>query len=381
MCKNAIPRAGPDSTRRPKRVLHVVGRLDPGGIETWLLNLLRHIDRDRMHWDFVAHTRQPGMYDDEIRVLGARIFTLDGPRLPWLYGRRLARLINLHGPYDIVHSHVHRYSAFVLRVAQRVGVPHRIAHSHVTVDEDAASPARRLYALISRSLIDRHATLRLAAGSEAGRALFGDAFTIVRYGVCLDSLARPFDRIGICRELGLDPEGLIIGHVGRFHPQKNHRFLLEVAAAVIRRRPDACLLLIGHGFLQAEIEQQAQTLGIRERVVFAGLRREIPRIMRDAMDVFLLPSLYEGFGIVVLEAQAAGVPIVASLAVPVDAFVVPGLGLRMSLDQPAEMWAAAVLEMANRTAECRMDALAAISDSPFTLERSVASLVEAYGGY
>jgi|SRR6266550_4819351 len=165
------------ATRRI-RILHIVGGMGRGGVETWLMHVLRHADRERFQMDFLVHTAQPCPYDEEVRALGGNIIPCLDPARPWSYARNFRRALAAQGRYDIVHSHVHNYSGYVLRLARRAGVPVRIAHSHLdsTPGDAAANARRRLYLALARRWIRRHATTGLAASGKAADALFGPAW-------------------------------------------------------------------------------------------------------------------------------------------------------------------------------------------------------------
>ena len=333
---------------RPLRVLHVLGSLNRGGVETWLMNVLRHLDPRRVRFDFVTHSDRPAAYDDEARALGARIYRCTGYRRPLRYARQLRGVIAEGGPYDAVHSHVHDYSGAVLWAAAGAGVPVRIAHSHNdTSGLRARAPlVRRAYQRLMHWSIRRYATRHLACSDIAGRALFGPAWPSDRravnlpYGIDLSRFAERPARAELAAALGLPPDAKVIGHVGRFDPQKNHRRLVGMAAAVLKDDPAARLVLVGDGPLRPEIERHAESLSVRGQVVFAGLRGDVPAVMGGVFDVFLFPSLYEGLGIVVVEAQAAGVPVVMSDAVPAEAVRIPDRVTTLPLSAPDGAWAA-----------------------------------------
>jgi len=173
----------------------------------------------------------------------------------------------------------------------------------------------------------------------------------------------------------------VIGHVGRCVEQKNHRFLIEIAAEVCRRDSAVRFLLVGDGPLRPRIEQQAAQAGLGERVIFAGLRDDVPALMTGVMDCFLLPSLFEGLGIVLIEAQAAGLPCIYSDVVPEEAAVVPQLVQTLSLDQPADEWAQAVLACRDRKgAVTPAEALDCVRHSHFNIEQSIRNLMAVYDG-
>ena len=232
--------------------------------------------------------------------------------------------------------------------------------------------------------IDRHATVGLAASRIAGAALFGPRWSsdprwrTLYCGIDLFPFHAPVDRPTVRAEFGLPADALVIGHVGRFHTQKNHSFLVDVAAAVFLREPRARLLLVGDGELRPDIERRIAASGFRERVVFAGLRGDVPRLMKGGMDVFLLPSLYEGLPLVLIEAQAAGLPCVLSDTVSDEADVASESIARLPLDAPVERWADAVLRAGDVSGGARRNALAAVEDSPFNIVNGVAQLERVY---
>ncbi|MGH7396025.1 MAG: glycosyltransferase [Candidatus Rokuibacteriota bacterium] len=369
------------------RILHVLGGLNRGGVETWLLNVMRAIDHRRFETHFVVHTEAAGAYDPEIRALGGRIIPCPRPSSPWRYGPALRRVLRGHGPYDVVHSHVHHFSGYVLGVARSVGVPTRIAHSHTdsSIEEGEAGVARRLYVRTMRRWIHRHATAGFAASRKAAAALYGSGWALdprwrtLYYGIDLEQFAAEVDGGRVRRALGLPEEALVIGHVGRFVRQKNHGFLLRVAAEVARREPRARLLLVGEGPLRPVMEREVERAGLGARVVFAGGRPDVPAVMRGGMDVFVLPSLWEGLGIVLLEAQAAGLPCVLADTVPEEADVSPGHVRRLSLRAPAGDWAQAVVDAWRSAPRARASgAPARMRGGRFDIRTCVRDLEDAY---
>lgn len=367
------------------RVLHVVGHLGRGGVETWLLQVMRVAVPQGWRFDFLVHTDQPSAYDADVRALGGQIIACsESARRPWRYARALRRVLEQYGPYDIVHSHVHHFSGMVLREAQRSGVGQRIAHSHIdtrSVDR-TASLARRLYLHTMARWIGQYATVGFAASGEAGESLYGqgwraDARWQVLYcGIDLRPFTAVVDRAAVRAELGLPAHAFVVGHVGRFDPQKNHEFLVEVAAAIARNRGDMRLLLVGDG-ARRRIEAKARAEGLLDKLVCVGARGDVPRLMLGAMDVFVLPSLYEGLPLVMLEAQAAGLPCVVSDRVSREAEAVPELIRWLSLADPPSRWGAVVCS-ASAGATSREEALHRIERSAFNVEASAASLLGVY---
>lgn len=374
-----------ESTHRI-RVLHVVGGMGRGGIETWLMHVLRRLDRERFQMDFLVHTAAPCAYDDEVRTLGGRILTCLHPGRPWSYAKSFRRILKGYGPYDVVHSHVHHYSGYTLRLAHREGIPVRIAHSHndASPADCSPNPLRRVYLSTTKRWIRRYATIGLAASGKAAEALFGPGWQsdswcrLLYYGIDLDPFREGRDQ-SLRAALRLAPDAFVIGHVGRFAEQKNHGFLLKIFRSVADTNSSARLLLIGDGPLRPAIERQAAEMGLAGRVMFMGLRADVPSLLLGAVDVFVMPSLYEGLGMVCLEAQAAGLPCVLADSIPDEADVVPDLVTRLPLSQPASAWARVVASKRDQVLPVAQgDALAAMEASPFDIRRAVAELTRVY---
>ena len=374
-----------DNIKKPIRVLHVVGGMNRGGTETWLMHILRNTDREKFHMDFLVHTSERCAYDDEIRALGSKVIFCANPSRPLQYIRNLKRILKEHGPYDVVHSHVHHFSGLVLYAAHMAGIPIRIAHSHSnTLIRDKRSKfPRKTYLTLMKHLIRRHATCGLAASKLAAVALYGANWeTDPRWRVlyCGIDLA-PF-RESICRaqvrtELGIPMDALVIGHIGRFEEPKNHSFLVDIAVEVLKRNTNVYFLLLGDGHLRNFIKNKVASLGLSDRFIFAGVRSDVPRILKGAVDIFLFPSLYEGLPLVLLEAQAAGLPCVISDAITTEVDVVKNLIKRVSLLEPPSKWAEILLK-ATRNGLPHNYALECISNSAFNIKISEANLRELY---
>jgi glycosyltransferase involved in cell wall biosynthesis len=348
---------------------------------------LRNIDRDRFQMDFLVHTTEPCPYDDEVRALGSKIIPCLNPAKPWLYARNFKRILHEYGPYDIVHSHVHNFSGYVLWLAKQAGIGVRIAQSHNDTSSVQAKAGwyRRLYLALTEWWVDRYATVGLGVSYKAAASLFGSTWLtdprrqILYPSIDLTPFQSPVNSVAIRTELGLPADAFAIGHVGRFMEQKNHLFLLEIVAEVAKRKPKMRLLLIGDGSLRPEIEQKVIQLGLTDHIIFAGLRPDVPNLMLGAMDVFLLPSFYEGLPLVLLEAQAAGLPCIFSDVITEEVDIVKPLLQRISLSKSASIWAEAVMSArSSASAISQRDALAVVENSPFNIAASVKKLTEVY---
>lgn len=375
--------------RRKIKVLHVVGGMRQGGIETWLMNVLRHIDRDQFECDFLVHTEEPCAYDEEIRRRGSNVIPCLDPHKPWRYARNFKKLMKEFGPYDVVHSHVHLFSGVVLRLASDAGVPIRIAHSHNDTSElqKQSNFLRRRYYALMRAWVKRYATAGLGASNNAAAALFGQnwredvRWKRLHYAIDLSPFADDIDSAAIRREMGLSESAFIIGHVGRFVEQKNHFFLVEIARELVKREQSAKFLLVGEGSLRTAVERRVSELGLSNSFCFAGTSSQVAKLMRGAMNVFLLPSHFEGLGLVLVEAQASGIPCVFSDVVPEEADIVPSLMCRMPLSGSAGEWADAILDLHRRAKETdRRKALATVAQSQYNILTNIRALEGVYVG-
>jgi glycosyltransferase involved in cell wall biosynthesis len=339
------------------RILHVVGALNRGGAETWLVEVLKNIDRREFQMDFLVHSWDQGAFDEEVKELGSRVIVCLKPSNPIQYAYNFCRILRESGPYDCIHSHIHQYSGYVLFLATMMGIPVRIAHSHngTRAIDRASSAMRKAYIAIMDAMIRRFATEGIAVSEKAAASLFSDTWKadtrwkLCPLGIDLSEFGRTVDRREVRTQLKIPMAAFVVGHVGRFFAQKNHCFLVDVAEQVCRLEPRAVFLLVGDGPLRPQVETVVQARGLSNRFVFTGIRSDVPRMMKGVMDCFLFPSIYEGLGLVLWEAQAAGIPCIAADTVPEEADAGIDLLRTLSLTSPAQHWAEAVVESRSRT--------------------------------
>jgi glycosyltransferase involved in cell wall biosynthesis len=375
------------SPTKPIRILHVVGGMDRGGVETWLMHVLRHIDRDLFQMDFLTPADEHYAYTEELQSLGSRILPCINPTQPLLYADNFQRIIRDYGPYDLIQAHVHHFSGYVLWLAKQAGIKVRIIHSHSDTSsiESTANWRRKLYVMLMKWSIAKNATAGLAVSRVAAADLLSTSWQqdprwqVLYCGIDLGPFAETIDRASIRQELGILGDAFVIGHVGRFESPKNHHFLLEIAAEIAKKEPKMRLLLIGIGSLRLEIEAKVIKMGLVDRVIFLDSRPDIPRIMNGVMDIFLFPSLYEGLCLVAMEAQAAGLPCIFSDVIAEEADIVKPLMQRISLQQSAAYWAEMVLATRDDFRSIpQSNALEIVSQSVFNIEVSVAELTKFY---
>lgn len=368
---------------RPIRVLQVIHGLVPGGIETWLVNVLRVIDRQKFQVDFVTSAGKPCFYDDAVRELGSKIHFVRAPRKPWIYASDLYRTIRREG-YDVVHAHLDHYAGFVLQIAQKAGVPIRIAHSHSDTSRKQAQAGnvRRMYLKGMKRWIKRAATSGLAVSDLAGESLFPDwgcdrRWQVMYCGIDTNTFRATRNRDARAK-LGIGEDAIVLGHVGGFREPKNHTFLIDIMAAAVRQNPQLRLVLVGDGPLRPEIEAKIRGLGLQGKVILTGYQPDPKEFMRDVFDVFVFPSLWEGLPLAVVEAQAAGIPCVISDRISTEVDLIRPLMTRRSLEQSADDWGQAIIAAVTRQLPAGCRPLAEIEASKFSMRASVDSLQEVY---
>ena len=328
----------------PLRVLQVLNHMDFGGIESVVMNYYRFIDRRKVQFDFAVSKDSRLPQSDEIKRLGGSIYQLPQVLHP---GKYIAALMDIlrERSYQVVHCHMNTLSVLPLLAAYLAGTRVRICHNHTTAHFKEGLRTVVKYGL--RPLCKWFATDYFACGEYAGRWMYGnrcfDAGNVYVMRNAIDTQRFQFEpakRERVRNELGI-ADKFVIGHIGRFMYQKNHAFLVDVFYEVYQRRKDAVLLLVGEGELLGRIRDKVQRMGIADAVIFYGSSRDTGELY-PAMDLFCLPSFYEGVPVVAIEAQGNGLPVLVSDKVSQEAklqndyMIVP-------LSLPAGVWAVKAL--------------------------------------
>lgn len=355
------------------RILNIIGSVGYGGAETLLMNIYRALDRKRFQLDFLV-CEKPGeeSYQHEIERLGGKIYIVPSKSEGLFQNMSAIYKIVQEQQYKIVWRHTHNmFKSLDLLAAKLAGAQHTILHSHNTGGSGAEEILGRLCRPFSRFYI----TDRFACGEEAGRHLFGkQEFRMIHNGVDSERFSYHQETRNDYRErFGFLENNLVIGHVGRFVKEKNHTFLLDVFRAVLEKNPDARLVLAGTGNLQPDMKKKAEQLQISDKVYFLGARTDIAELMQ-MMDVFLMPSLWEGLPLVLIEAQAADIPCLAADSIDRSVKILPDFSF-CSLTESPEVWADRLLAIQRSDRRSRRQEIAAAG---YDIETTAAKLEQIF---
>jgi glycosyltransferase involved in cell wall biosynthesis len=341
---------------KPIRILQVLTIMNRGGAETMIMNYYRNIDRSKVQFDFLLHRKEKGAFDDEIKSLGGKIYTMQSINLKKIpaYLKSLDFFFKNHKEYKIVHSHINAFSVFVLRAAKKNNIPIRIAHSHTSLFNLNLNPfLKNRHSLnfaikfIAQNLfklkIPSYSNYYFSCGDKAGKWLFGEKniskVRIINNAIDSDLFLYNEDKsLEMKKVLSLEGK-LVIGHIGNFVPEKNHSFLIKIYQAIKKINDKATLVLVG-SFGENEIEKLIDE-SLPKDLNILGLRSDIPDILQ-AIDIFLFPSTNEGLPVTLIEAQAAGLRIIASDAITQELNMTNLIDF-LSLKESPEYWAKAVL--------------------------------------
>lgn len=361
------------------RVLYYLERWSSGGIEAIITNILTvaHAKGIAPRADVIAHCVEDSIFTERLAEIGVRIYELSGSLRAPKNAKLFRDFIREHR-YTAVHFNVfHGLSLKFAQIARKEGIGVRIVHSHGSgLGNGFAAKLKTILSRIGAALWLREATRRIACSDAAGKFLFGNQdFTVIPNGINSKRFAFSEEkRESVRSELSVG-DAAVIGHIGRFSTEKNHEFLLRVFAKLKKLVPNSKLLLLGEGDLFSDMQKLALELGVSDDVIFAGAV-SCPEKYLSAMDVFLLPSVFEGFGIAAVEAQASGLPTILSGGVPRAVAISDG-ALFLPLDSEEE-WARKAATLASKKAD-RHGADKAVIEHGFDVTEVARKIISLYG--
>jgi len=368
------------------KVLHVVGEtMCRAGMESFIMNMYRCINREVFQFGFLVRSYEKGDFDEEISSLGGEKHVIFIDEKDFFLTRLMKRFFDIYKllkkrtDYRVVHIHTSSANkAIELIAAWLAGCKIRIVHAHNT-ETKRSKLHKRL-----RFLLRFFSTHRLACGTEAGKWVFGPLFLTINNAQVIPNAIdiRPFifnpgTRELVKEELSLDGN-FVVGHIGRFSETKNHMFLLNIFYELTKLRDDAVLVLIGSGPLEKMVKEKAFSMGLEKKVLFLGVRPDINRLLM-AMDCFVLPSLYEGLPVVLVEAQASGLKAVVSDRVTKEAAITDNIKY-IPLEEAPEQWANVIHNMTKDKASLndRSDMKESLSLSGYNMNEQVKEIEKIY---
>lgn len=369
------------SSTGPLRVLQVIGAMGRGGAETMIMNLYRHMDRKKIQFDFLLSTKQVGEYEKEIRKMGGKIYRIRhfSGKNPITYYKACRAFFRMHPEYSIVHGHIGSSAALYLRAAKEAGC-FTIAHSHN--GKPSLSLHSVVYSFYSRPT--RYIADQLfGCSTEAGIARYGKrAVGSVKYknfknGIDLGNFY--FDRevrASKRRELGIPADAVVVGTVGRIAEQKNPGRILEIFEELTKTREKCICLWIGDGPEAEPVKQEIQAKNMQERVRLLGVREDVSQLL-SAMDSFLFPSLWEGLPVSIIEAQAAGLPVILSDTISREVEITPLLTF-LPLSETNAKWAEMCYEAALSYRSHRDKYTDMIKKSGYDIQETAKELADFY---
>ncbi len=360
----------------PIRILQLFTILNRGGAETNVMNYYRKLDRTKFQFDFIVHREEPGAYEEEIFALGGKIFRLPpfNPLKLKEYKKQIILFFDQHS-YPIIHGNCSELGIYIYQEAQKRDTPVIIAHGHNATDGwNLKSPFRYYY----KKRMMRYINTYFTCGYDAAVWLFGkrnasEAFTMIN---AIDTNMFAFNEtksLQIRKQLEATNTQNFI-HVGRFNKQKNHEFLIEVFAELVKLNLNRKLFLVGNGELMEFMQRKVAGLQLEKNVIFLGTRSDVNELLQ-ASDVFLFPSLFEGLPVSLVEAQASGVKCYISDAIPKEAIIVNENVKAISLKKSAIFWAQTIHSEKDYK---KKDISQVVSDKGYDINKNVIRLQEKY---
>ncbi len=367
----------------PIKVLILDTVMDRGGSEATTMNYFRNMDRSRVTYDFLVHREYRAEYENEIESLGGTIHRIyrPTPQNYFKYRKAVRKLFLEHPEYRIIHSNMMELGLFTYMQAKKCGLPVRICHAH-TAPINAKITPKTLMRAVYKTQINKYLTHRFACGKAAAKWVFGEQYekdvVFVRNAIDAEKYKyNPEIEAELRQEFNLEGK-FVVGHVGRFFEPKNHPFIIEIFAEIAKKDDDAVLMLVGGGETDDAVlnqtKEKVKELGLEKRVIFTGVRSDVNRLIQ-CFDVFILPSLQEGFPVVMVEAQAAGLKCIISDKVSPECDITNTVDI-LTLESGAEIWAERILSYKNSYE--KKDMYQAIVDARFDIKENAKWLEEYY---
>lgn len=359
------------------KVMQVNYKMDIGGIESFLMNVCRNIDRKKYQFVFLTYYQHRFDYEEEILKLDNKLIKISQPNCVNII-KHIMEIYTVikKEKIDVVHCHTYFDSAYVMIAAKLAGVKTRIVHSHTTYGSEKVGIMKTIKWKISRFIINNLSTKRLACSTEAGRALFGKKnFNIIENGIKLsDFFYNNEIREKYKKELKITDDNLIVGHVGRFDTPKNHKYLIEIFEEIVKINKKSKLILVGSGKKEKEIKDYVINKNIEKNVIFLGNRNDINNIL-NIFDIFIFPSIYEGLPVTLVEVQANGLISLVSNRVSKEIKLSNCINF-FPIEKPPKEWAKKALNLNHK----RINNKDTLINSIYNIDNTIIKLTKIYNG-
>lgn len=366
-----------------KRILHIVGKMNRAGAETMIMNLYRAIDKSKYQFDFLYFSDEVCDYDSEILSLGGQIFRLPEPKNPIKRMFALEKLLK-DKQIEAIHCHTLLSNAFHLYAGYKAGIKYRIAHSHNTSDQNSNTIIGKLYEKFAISTINKYATHFITCGIEAGKYLFPkqDKPLLLPNAIDTESFIKlaKKENNDIRKTLSISPDTLLIIQIGRLLKVKNHQFTIDLANTLKKSHTNFKILLIGDGILREELKMQIKNYDLEEYVSLLGVREDIPALLANS-DVMVMPSLHEGFPVVLVESQTIGTPAVVSTSISQEVDLGVGLVDFLDLNDSHHTWIEKILSVSQKEQIDEKERLEIIKEQGFDTFTSARYLEKLYDSF
>lgn len=358
-----------------KRILHIIGSMNRAGAETMLMNLYRVLDKNEFQFDFLYFTDEKCDYDDEITSLGGKIYSVKNNG----FVNRFISTYNFlksNKQFYAIHSHTLLNNGTNLFAAYLTGNKIRISHSHSTANNTSINFSGKLYYKFSKFLINTYSNGYIACGNEAGEYLYYKKNSFLFLPNAVNFSDFNVSKTNFRKELDINDETILIAQIGRFLEVKNHAFTVELSKYMLTQNIDFHLILVGDGLLKSQMIQKVKEYELNSKITFLGLRDDIPIILKAA-DCMIMPSLYEGFPVVLVEAQVAGTPSLISDSIAKEVDFGVDLIQFESLSADEEKWARKLKAIKQYKKEDDSH-LEKIGNQGFDINRSLEMLLKYY---
>jgi glycosyltransferase EpsF len=365
------------------RILHIVGRMDRAGAESMIMNLYRVLDRERFQFDFLYFTNDKCDFDSEIISLGGKIYRLSAIQCSNPISRMFAlkRLLEENKQLQIIHCHTSLSNAFHLWAGKMAGVNMRIAHSHSTSDTRNNSLLGKIYGEFSRFVISKKASHFISCGEDAAHYLFPNTKNVILFpnSVDIQSFANTAtsNKEYLRQLLKLPKKTLLLVQIGRLIEVKNHKFSIKLAAFLNQIGIDFHMVFVGDGTLMSNLKDLVSENEVQQNITFMGLRSDISKILAGS-DLMLMPSLHEGFPVVLVESQSSGIPALVSDKVSKEVDLGVGLIEFLSLDDELNNWMNKILEIKEKKKISTMHRIKILSEKGFDMYSNISKLEKLY---